>query len=103
MHIVGRLTGPDKGLAVLLDVSKVLLGFLPSGGSQPFVVLDVPARGVGGVLPHLILRHGVEGQSLPALASLQGHFLYIQLGDGQGLVHTVTVCIIKFCSKACTY
>ena len=70
-----RLTGPDKGLAVLLNVSKVLLGFLPSGGTQPFVVLDVPAGGVGGVLPHPILRHGVERQSLPALASLQGQLM----------------------------
>lgn len=38
-----ELTCPHKGFAVLLNVSKVLLGLLSGGGSQSFVILDVPA------------------------------------------------------------
>ncbi len=38
-----ELTCPHKSFAVLLNVSKVLLGLLPGGGSQSFVILDVPA------------------------------------------------------------
>ncbi len=38
-----KLTCPHKGFAVLLNVCKVLLGLLSGGGSQSFVILDVPA------------------------------------------------------------
>ena len=51
-----RPTGPSKGLAVAIDVGKVLPCLLVGGGPQTFVVLYLPAAGVHALRPPLILR-----------------------------------------------
>lgn len=67
-------TCPSEGLAVFLNVSKVLFSLLASGRAQSFVVLDVPPGHASAVFPLLILWHGVEGQCLSAFAGLQHSF-----------------------------
>ena len=63
-------TMPDKLLSVTRQLSKVGLGLFGIGGAETFVVLYVPALGVGALLPILVLWHGVEGQHLLALGRL---------------------------------
>lgn len=64
---------PDELLAVAGQLSKVGLGLFGIGGAETFVVLDVPALGVGALLPILVLWHGVEGQHLLPFGCLHQH------------------------------
>lgn len=73
------LTCPQEGLAVAVNVCKVLLRLLFRGGPEPFVVLYLPPRGVDGLRPGLVLRHGVERPRLVALGSLHSLFPGLQI------------------------
>jgi hypothetical protein len=70
-------TFPDKLLAVPVECREVLLGFVVRRCPETFVVLDLPPLGAG-LLPGLVLWHGVEGHLLVPLGGLQNVMCWSQ-------------------------